>query len=168
MGETVSQKLTNLLGICQKLIASKANDHHAFFILNSLIVALEPSALENYIPQMMKLVFQRILKKKTNKIVRGLLLLLSTLILHYGPNTAIGLINKVQNNMFVMVLEKLVLPDLVTSASAGSPRDKRAITYAIAYLITEESTFTAQENHHSLGQNLTGTLGTLQIPFATR
>merc|ERR1712131_213238 len=102
--------------------------------------------MEKYLPQMMKLVFQRIQKKKTNKIIRGLLLLLSTVILHYGPNGAIDLMNKVQNGMFVMALEKLVLPDLVQSASAGSPRDKRAITYAIAYLITEESTFTAQEN----------------------
>ena len=103
----IIDKVQAILGLFQKLINSKANDQHGIYILNSMVVSLESAILTPYMPQVIKLIFSRIQKKKTNKVVRGLLMLLSTMILHYGPSSAINLINSIQPNMFPMVLEKL-------------------------------------------------------------
>jgi len=146
----ITEKIQAILGLFQKLINSKANDQHGIYILNSMVVSLESAVLTPYMPQVIKLIFSRIQKKKTNKVVRGLLMLLSTMILHYGPSSAINLINSIQPNMFPMVLEKLLLPELANTASAGDPRERRGISFALAIFLTQESSFLDQENHQVL------------------
>ena len=105
--DMVMEKINALLGLFQKMINSKANDDKAFTILNTMIVHLDNAVMANYLPKLLGIVFKRIQAKKTNKVIRGLLLLLSTIILNHGPNAAVGLINSIQPNMFIMVLNKL-------------------------------------------------------------
>lgn len=104
----ILENIEKILGIFTKLINSKANDHNGFFILNCLVHYLDVSNLSKYLPQCVRIIFRRIQSKKTNKVLRGLLLFLSTVILNCGVDYAINLLNSIQPNMFSMMIEKLV------------------------------------------------------------
>lgn len=51
--------LLPLLGVFQKLIASKAHDHEGFDLLNAMVESLPLSAYESYLPTVCTLLFSR-------------------------------------------------------------------------------------------------------------
>lgn len=68
----VAEKITPVLGVFQRLIASKSNDHYAFYILNSLVEYLPANILADYIKQILFLQFQRLNSSKTTKFVKSI------------------------------------------------------------------------------------------------
>ncbi|GFR20357.1 exportin-2 [Trichonephila clavata] len=68
-----SQKLNGVLGVFQKLIASKTNDHEGFFILMRLVENLPPETLNEYLKHIFVLLFHRLSNSKTTKYVKSLL-----------------------------------------------------------------------------------------------
>ena len=60
-----------LLGVFQKLIASRANDHEGFYLLSSIVEYFPWSAMENNYKQIYMLLFQRLQTSKTTKFVKG-------------------------------------------------------------------------------------------------
>ncbi len=59
-GEVVSGgHLEGVLGVFQKLLASKAHDHEGFFILNSLMEFLPLDVFRGYLPTIWTLLFRR-------------------------------------------------------------------------------------------------------------
>lgn len=107
-----TNKLSGLLGVFQKLIASKSNDHEGFYIMQSLIQYLNPEALEQYIKQVFILLFQRLQNSKTTKYIKGLLVFFSMFAYKYGGSVLINTIDGIQPKMFGMVLERLYIPEL--------------------------------------------------------
>ena len=51
-----SNKLEPLLGVFQKLVASKLNDHEGFYLLQSLIEFLPAEIISNYVKSIFTLV----------------------------------------------------------------------------------------------------------------
>ena len=51
--------LQGVLGVFQKLLASRAHFHQAFYILNALFECLPLDALQPYIPTIWSLLFQK-------------------------------------------------------------------------------------------------------------
>ncbi|GFT75368.1 exportin-2 [Nephila pilipes] len=107
-----SQKLNGVLGVFQKLIASKTNDHEGFFILMRLVENLPPETLNEYLKHIFVLLFHRLSNSKTTKYVKSLLAFFFFFSYKYGPGTLIALIDTIQPKMFSMVIERLILPDL--------------------------------------------------------
>lgn len=68
----VAEKITPVLGVFQRLIASKSNDHYAFYILNSLVEYLPANILADYMKQILFLQFQRLNSSKTTKFVKSI------------------------------------------------------------------------------------------------
>ena len=64
----VAPKIMPVLGVFQRLVASRANDHFAFQILNALTEHLEAEVLAEYIKQILYLLFQRLNSSKTTKV----------------------------------------------------------------------------------------------------
>ncbi|XP_076749811.1 chromosome segregation 1 [Xylocopa sonorina] len=109
----VAQDKTNgLLGVFQKLIASKANDHEGFLLLQSIIEYFEPNVLEPYMKQIFVLLFQRLTSSKTTKFVKGLIVFFAYYIIKYGANSLVTIIDQIQNRMFGMVVERVLITDL--------------------------------------------------------
>lgn len=52
-------QLEGVLGVFQKLLASKAHDHEGFFILNSLMEFLPLDVFSGYLPTIWTLLFRR-------------------------------------------------------------------------------------------------------------
>ncbi|CAL7948888.1 unnamed protein product [Xylocopa violacea] len=109
----VAQEKTNgLLGVFQKLIASKANDHEGFLLLQSIIEYFAPNVLEPYMKQIFVLLFQRLTSSKTTKFVKGLIVFFAYYIIKYGANSLVTIIDQIQNRMFGMVVERVLITDL--------------------------------------------------------
>lgn len=109
----VAQDKTNgLLGVFQKLIASKANDHEGFLLLQSIIEYFAPNVLEPYMKQIFILLFQRLSSSKTTKFVKGLIVFFAYYIIRYGSNSLVTIIDEIQPRMFGMVLERVLIVDM--------------------------------------------------------
>ncbi|XP_020283895.1 exportin-2 isoform X1 [Pseudomyrmex gracilis] len=106
-------KTSALLGIFQKLIASRANDHEGFLLLQSIIEYFPPNVLEPYIEQIFILCFRRLSStSKTTKFVKGLIVFFAYYIIRYGSSSFITTVDRIQPQLFGMVVERVLLTDL--------------------------------------------------------
>ncbi|XP_017788681.1 PREDICTED: exportin-2 [Habropoda laboriosa] len=105
-------KINGLLGVFQKLIASKANDHEGFLLLQSIIEYFSPNVLEPFMKQIFVLLFQRLSSSKTTKFVKGLIVFFAYYIIRYGSNNLVTIIDQIQSRMFGMVIERVLIADL--------------------------------------------------------
>ncbi|MEE6522494.1 hypothetical protein FKM82_021061 [Ascaphus truei] len=81
---SASDKIPGLLGVFQKLIASKANDHQGFYLLNSIIEHMPIECVDEYRKQIFILLFQRLQNSKTTKFVKSFLVFLNLYCIKYG------------------------------------------------------------------------------------
>lgn len=107
-----SGKLEAMLGIFQKLVASKSNDHEGFYLLQSMLEFLPREALAPFFSKLFVLLFQRLSSSKTTKYVKCLLVFFSLFSIKYSTSELIAVIDGVQPNLFAMVLERLVFPEI--------------------------------------------------------
>lgn len=105
-------KTSGLLGVFQKLIASKANDHEGFLLIQTIIEKFPPNIMEPFMKQIFVLLFQRLSSSKTTKFVKGLIVFFSYYIVRYGASALVGIIDQIQPQMFGMVLERVIIADL--------------------------------------------------------
>ena len=108
----VGDKLTGLLGVFQKLIASKSNDHEGFYLLGSLIQHVNLTRLSPHFRDLFILLFQRLQNTKTTKYVKGLLVFLGLFSGKLGGSLLIQTVDAIQPKLFLMVIEKVLIPDL--------------------------------------------------------
>lgn len=106
------EKLTGLLGIFQKLMASKSNDHEGFYLMSSIVQHISPELLDHYMKQVFLVLFQRLTSSKTTKYVKGLLVFFSLFAWLRGVPALIQIIDSIQVKMFGMVLERLYIADV--------------------------------------------------------
>ncbi|BES95153.1 CAS/CSE protein, C-terminus [Nesidiocoris tenuis] len=104
-------KLPAILGIFQKLISMKSNDHEGFTLVQTMMIYCPHELLEPYIKQIFLLLFQRLTSSKTTKYIKCLLVFFCFFILRYGATEFIELVDSIQPMMFGMILEKLFIPD---------------------------------------------------------
>ncbi|KAK7791230.1 hypothetical protein R5R35_001387 [Gryllus longicercus] len=109
---SASQKINGLLGVFQKLIASKVNDHEGFYLIQCLIEYFPVEALSPYMKQVFLLLFQRLSSSKTTKFVKGLLVFFCLYAVKNGASNLIAIVDSIQPEMFGMVLERLFVPDV--------------------------------------------------------
>ena len=102
-------KVQGLLGVFQKLIASKTNDHEGFYLLQSMVESMPRDALDQYIKGIFQLLFGRLTSSKTTKFVKSFLVFIFMYTCHYGGQTVQEIIDSIQPNMFGMVIERLVI-----------------------------------------------------------
>lgn len=109
---TATGELSPLLGVFQKLLASKTNDNQGFYILQSLIEFTDTNALAPYMKQIFLLLFTRLTSSKTTKFVKSLLVFFSLFVYKYGAQSLVDAIDSLQPKMFGMVLQNLFIPEV--------------------------------------------------------
>ena len=126
-------KIESLLGVFQKLIASKgiltrnmtmvffrkfvmvffihfsANDHEGFNLLQAMIEFIPKDVMNQYIKQIFTLLFQRLTSSKTTKFVKSFLVFSFLFTCQYGGGALQECIDQIQPGMFGMVIERLVI-----------------------------------------------------------
>lgn len=105
-------KLSGFLGVFQKLIASKANDHEGFHLVQAMVQHFPTEALAPFHKQIFILFFQRLSSSKTTKYVINLIVYFCLFAVKYSPNELVSIIDEIQAQMFGMVLEKLFISEM--------------------------------------------------------
>ena len=126
--------LTGVLGVFQKLNASRAHDHEGFYILNALVQHLDSAAWQVHLPALWSLLLQRLQHSRTTKYSRSFCVFLALLIAKHGPGwTAAGL-EHVQPGLFSMVLDQIWLPGL---AGVSGDMERRLAAVAAVKVATD-------------------------------
>ncbi|MGH0145719.1 UNVERIFIED_CONTAM: hypothetical protein FKN15_024670 [Acipenser sinensis] len=131
---TAADKIPGLLGVFQKLIASKANDHQGFYLLNSIIEHMPPDSINQYKKQVFILLFQRLQSSKTTKFIKSFLVFINLHTVKYGAIATQEIFDSIQPKMFGMVLEKIVIPEV---QKVSGPVEKKICAVGITKILTE-------------------------------
>ena len=157
-GEAVVKQfdcMTGLLGIFQKLVASRANDHEGFNLIRAMVVYLPIVLIAPYLKDVFTICFQRLQRAKSVKFVKGLIVFISLLSGRYEADIPIDAIDSIQPQLFAMVINSLYIPDL---QKVSDPLQKKICAIGITKLLTSEKFL----NQYS---NLWGPLLNAQIVF---
>jgi exportin-2 (importin alpha re-exporter) len=126
--------LPGILGVFQKLIASKAQDHEGMAILDTLTLAIEPSLLSQYMPTVWNVLFQRIQVARTPKIVRCFLHSASLMSAQQGGAAVAASMDTAQQGIHVMVVQGIWAPALT---GPGSPLETKVAVVGSARMLCE-------------------------------
>eukprot|EP00123_Amoebidium_parasiticum_P018052 comp24082_c0_seq1/m.43377 comp24082_c0_seq1/g.43377 ORF comp24082_c0_seq1/g.43377 comp24082_c0_seq1/m.43377 type:complete len:977 (-) comp24082_c0_seq1:650-3580(-) len=126
-----------LLGVFQKLISSKTNDHHGFAVLDSIIECVPKQYYEQYLKPIFMILFQRLQAAKTAKYVKGLLGFVALLMAKHGPDQAIAVVDSIQPQLFGMVINSLYVPDL---QKVSGPIERKTCAVGITACLTQSQT----------------------------
>ncbi|KAG0324831.1 importin-alpha export receptor [Dissophora globulifera] len=110
-----NNQLEPLLGVFQKLVSSKINDHHAFELLQTMIVYVPMSVLGNYMKPVLIMLLTRLQNHKTDKFKKGFV----NFSFFYmavdkegtGPDAYWALFDTVQSGLFVQFLKTVWLTE---------------------------------------------------------
>lgn len=127
-------KLSGLLGVFQKLIASKTHDHEGFYLLNYIIEFMPRPVVATYLKQIFMLLFQRLSNSKTTKYIKSLIVFFSLYAIKYTAASLVETIDGIQPKMFGMVIERLYLQDLQKVSGSTS---KRICAYGVVNILTQ-------------------------------
>ena len=123
-----------ILGVFQKLIASKANDHHGFALLAGMVEHVPMATLQPFLTQVFQIVLQRLSTLKTHKFVRGFIVFMSIFVCKHGAAHLFSTLDTVQPNILIMLLEQVWLPGL---ASIQKNADRKTSAVALIKLVTD-------------------------------
>uniref|UniRef100_A0A069DXB6 Exportin-2 n=1 Tax=Panstrongylus megistus TaxID=65343 RepID=A0A069DXB6_9HEMI len=104
-------RVNGLLGVFQKLIATRSNDHEGFNLIQCMMECCPNHELEPFMKQIFLLLFQRLSSSKTTKYVKGILVFFCFYVLKYGANNFIEIVDSIQPMMFAMIVDRLFIPD---------------------------------------------------------
>lgn len=134
-------KLMGILGVFQKMIASKNNDHEGFYLMQNLVNYYPMSELQNNMRQVFSLLFQRLTSSKTTKFVKSLIVFFTFYAAKVGPTALIELIDGIQNQMFGMVCNRIFVADM--NKVSGSI-DRKIVAVGITKILCEAPQMTTQ------------------------
>ncbi|XP_012879767.1 PREDICTED: exportin-2 [Dipodomys ordii] len=134
IASAAADKIPGLLGVFQKLIASKANDHQGFYLLNSIIEHMPPESVDQYRKQIFILLFQRLQNSKTTKFIKSFLVFINLYCIRYGALALQEIFDGIQPKMFGMVLEKIIIPEI---QKVSGNVEKKICAVGITKLLTE-------------------------------
>lgn len=138
-GEIVSRSLLpGILGVFQKLVASKAHDHDGMQLLDALLLSIEPSAMEQYMPTIWNILFQRLQAARTPRYSRSLLHTISFFAAKRGGAAASRSMDAVQPGITGMLVQGVLAPTLTTlSPLSVTPLEYKAILFGMSRLLSE-------------------------------
>lgn len=105
-------RLSLVLGIFNRLIASPSTEEQGFYVLNTVIENLEYGVIATYMSHIWHALFTRLHKKRTVKFVKSLLIFMSLFLVKHGSANLVNSMNTVQAGIFVMILEQIWIPNL--------------------------------------------------------
>merc|ERR1719195_272570 len=159
----VIQQISGLLGVFQKLIASKTNDHEGFYLLQSMIEHLPVESLSTYMKQVFIVLFQRLTSSKTTKYVKSLLVFFFVFAIKNGGTSLIAMVDGIQDGMFGMVCESLIVKDGTVQKISGTT-EKKIAAVGLTKLLTETPALVNGKYADKFPHLLTALIGLFELP----
>lgn len=123
-----------LLGVFQKLIASRANDHEGFYVLSSMIEHVPWTSLQSHFKEIVMLLFQRLQTSKTTKFVKGFIVFVSLFAGKNSPSILHQTIDGIQPKLYGMMVEKILTTDL---QKIGGHIERKICAVGVTKILTE-------------------------------
>lgn len=143
-----SQELVPLLGVFQKLIASRANDNYGFDLLQGVLLYFPIDLTSVYLNQISILLLARLKTSRTDKYIKRFVVFLMSLCCvplndtlnaktHSQINSGfmINLIESAQQGVFQQIATSFILP---TTEEYANLQDKKIAALGLAQLIVSE------------------------------
>ncbi|XP_031504230.1 exportin-2 [Nymphaea colorata] len=108
----LKQRLSEVLGIFQKLIDSGRTEEYGFYIVNTVIENLSYDVISPYVLHIWNALFTRLHKQRTIKFIKSLVIFMSLFLVKHGHAPLVNTINAVQENIFGVILEQFWIPNL--------------------------------------------------------
>ena len=121
--------LTGVLGVFQKLAASRAQDHQGFFILNAFAECLPLASWRAHLPAVWGVLFQRLQSSKTAKFTKCLVVFTCLLAAKHGSGCVEETMSAVQPGIFEMIV-KGVMTDAVPEVTGAAETKVAAVAGA--------------------------------------
>ncbi|KAI9595046.1 importin alpha re-exporter [Syncephalis fuscata] len=129
-----------ILGVFQKLNASKLNDQYGFELLQSLFINAPEERMTNYFPAILRLLLNRLQSSRTEKFTRALVTFLGFLLgsdnFKQGPDSVIKVFESIQPGLFVNLVTSVVIPTLAT---VTLPLDCKTCAIGYTRLLTQST-----------------------------
>ncbi|KAL7197451.1 hypothetical protein ACSBR2_020068 [Camellia fascicularis] len=105
-------RLTQVLGIFNKLVSSPSTDDQGFYVLNTVIENLGYDVIAPYMGHIWASLFTRLQNSRTVKFVKSFLIFMSLFLVKHGTQNLVDSMNGVQPNIFLLILEQFWIPNL--------------------------------------------------------
>ncbi|KAI3438113.1 hypothetical protein D9Q98_000554 [Chlorella vulgaris] len=152
--------LQAVLGVFQKLVASRAHDHEGLAILGTLVTCLDyGGTVAQYMPTIWQLLFSRLQSSRTSKFTRSLLLFLALFVCKQGAQTVADSIEGVQPGLTLMILQTVWLPTL---PSISGSHEEKLVAVATARMLSGTSQLAAPQAAELAGQLLAALVTSLE------
>ncbi|KAJ2584660.1 importin-alpha export receptor [Coemansia sp. RSA 1836] len=130
-----SGQLQPILGVFQRLIASKANDHHGFNLLLAISQFTPAESLQQYLKAILTLCLNRLQSSRTAKFTRNFVhYVASVLCIDAQGEVGVGLfmdaMDSIQPNLFATVLQNIML-ETIPSVVGRVERKTTVIGFAL-------------------------------------
>jgi len=131
--EAVAPQLEKVLGVFQKLLASKATDSHACLLLGAIWRSFELAELASFINPIFTLCLQRLQSNK--KVGASMVRCWSVFVARHGPAAFRAQLESIQPNLFAMLIRGVWADSL--NAVSGGVIARKGAAIATARLLTE-------------------------------
>ncbi|KAG0271016.1 importin-alpha export receptor, partial [Linnemannia exigua] len=142
-----NNQLEPLLGVFQKLVSSKINDHHSFELLQTMILNVPMSTLGNYMKHVLVVLLTRLQTHKTDKFRKGFInfsfFYMALEIEGTGPDGYWALFDTVQSGLFVQFLKTAWLAE---AQKVSGRIERKTCAVAMVRLLTGCRTITEGTN----------------------
>ena len=108
----IEPHLQGILGVFQKLVALKSQDHEGMYILDCLIAAMDPSVMAQYMSAIWSIIYQRLQTAKTTKFCKSFMSTGALLAALRGGDAAGQSMDSVQPGILLMVVQNVWSPAL--------------------------------------------------------
>ncbi|RID60946.1 hypothetical protein BRARA_E00127 [Brassica rapa] len=109
---TQENRLSEVLGIFDKLVAAPSTDEQGFYVLNTVIEYLDYGAIAPYMTGVWNALFTRLQNKKTIKFQKSLVVFMSLFLVKHGHAHLVATMNTVQPNIFTTIVQQFWIPNV--------------------------------------------------------
>ncbi|GMH13605.1 hypothetical protein Nepgr_015446 [Nepenthes gracilis] len=105
-------RLSQVLGIFNRLVQSPSTDEQGFFVLNTVVENLQYDVIAPYMSHIWAALFTRLQNNQTVRFVKCLVIFMSLFLVKHGSINLMDSMNCVQPNIFPVILERFWIPNL--------------------------------------------------------
>lgn len=163
-----TNNLQPILGVFQKLIASKSNEAYGLSLLQDIFYYISPVTLKPYTKQIAVLLMQRLESSRTDRFVARL-----SLFIYFvsaaekpglGPDHVIEVFEQVQNEIFGKIFGQFILP--ATTKISGI-YDRRIAAIGLTKILTQSRAFISGSYNSKWSESLVVLTDLLKTDLAT-
>lgn len=138
---SIYQDLVPVLGVFQRLIASKAYDVHGFELLEYIFTYISLEQLRPYLRQIAVLLLQRLQNSRTEKYSKKFVVFLGVLSCKFGSDFVVQFIDEVQPGLFEQIWKNFVMDTL---SKIGNLLDRKIVLSGSLNMITSGGLFSSK------------------------